>query len=146
MYHQSNDAVITQNNITSYHNRGIFAYLIGSAQIVSNKIYGKSGNNSEDAIHITGDNSSKNVISIRKNYIKASSRYGIYGANIPKSYIGSNNIVNSIKNGVFLNGSSDNSRIYYNKVTNLGKSGNASSEIYVWDKNTIKLYKNILKH
>lgn len=144
LYQQSNGAIITANKITNYKLRGIYAYQLGSGTINSNQIYGTAGNNSEDGIRISGDLSSGYYFTLKQNYIKTSNRYGIYISNAPKSYTGGNTIIAAARQAIRLNEGSNNSKIYYNVITNSNTSLTLAQSIGIANSTKVELYKNRL--
>jgi parallel beta-helix repeat protein len=146
LYQQSNGAIITTNKITNYKLRGIYAYQIGSGTINSNQIYGLLGNKSEDGIRISGDLSSTSTFTLKKNYIKNSNRYGMYISNAPKSYTGGNTIITAVKQAIRLNEGSNNSKVYYNVITNSDTSLSLAKSIGIANSINVELYKNKLSN
>ncbi len=116
LYGQSNESTVEDNTLNNFNKNGIYTSKINSAIIKKNKINGIAGK-SEDGISITGSNSVKSNITVDGNYIDTAGRYGIYLKNAPKSYVGSNTILNVTKNSIYLDKGSDGSRIYFNVIT-----------------------------
>ncbi|MGB8450702.1 MAG: right-handed parallel beta-helix repeat-containing protein [Anaerocolumna sp.] len=145
VYQQSNDSTITGNKITGYKRYGIYAYQVGSGTINENKVYGSLAKKSDDGIHITGDKSSADTFTLKKNYIKTTTRNGIYVNTAPNCYIGGNSIISTLNYGIYIGGASDGSKIYYSSITNAGKLGNQKNGIAICMPNNVLFYKNVLK-
>lgn len=116
LYGQSNESTVEDNILNNFNKNGIYTSKINSAIIKKNKINGIA-DKSEDGISITGSNSLKSNITVDGNYIDTAGRYGIYLKNAPKSYVGSNTILNVTKNSIYLDKGSDGSKIYFNVIT-----------------------------
>lgn len=144
LYQQSNGAIITGNKITRYKRYGIYGYQIGSGTINENKISGTASLKSDDGIHITGDKSSPLPFTLKKNYIKTTARNGIYMNNAPKCYIGGNTVIGTAGYGIYVGEGSDGSKIYYNNITDPGKTGSLNNGIGINNTLQSDLFKNKL--
>lgn len=142
LYQQSNGSAITGNKVTDYKQYGIYAYQVGSGIITENKVYGSTALQSQDAIHITGDNSSPNTFTLKKNYIKTTTQNGIYVNLVPSSYIGGNTIINPLSYGIYIGQGSSGSKIFYNNISNAGKLGSLKNGIGINTNSQTDLYKN----
>lgn len=142
LYDNSDEALITHNTINAYRKRGIFIYNTSSAIITYNTVTGASELNSEDAIHINGEIGSINNFDLRDNNIQTANRYGIYVSNAPNSYIGSNDITDTIKQAIFLDIGSNGTKIYYNTITNSGLIEDSKMGIAVSGSKKVLLYGN----
>lgn len=116
LYGQSNESTVEDNILSKFYKNGIYTSKINSAILKRNTITGLVGK-SEDGISITGNNSVKSNITVDGNHIDTAGRYGIYLKNAPKSYVGSNTILNVAKNSIYLDKGSDGSKIYFNVIT-----------------------------
>lgn len=116
LYNQSNKAIVSSNIIKNYGLNGIFAYETKSANIKTNKIYGKKTDKSKDGIHIIGDNTKKTDFIIYRNYATNTNRNAIYVTKAPKTYISKNVLVNFLKTAIFLGEGSSNSKLKSNKI------------------------------
>ncbi|BCJ94482.1 hypothetical protein acsn021_20510 [Anaerocolumna cellulosilytica] len=142
LYDNSDEALITNNTITAYRKRGIFINNTSSAILTYNTITGTSELNSEDAIHINGEIGNLNNFILKENTIQTANRYGIYVSNAPKSYIGSNTIIDTVKQAIYLDSGSNETKIYYNTITNAGFIENSKMGIAVSGSKKVLLYGN----
>lgn len=142
IYQQSNDAAITGNKISGYQRYGIYAYQLGSGTINENKIKGSNAAKNDDGIHITGDNSSVNGFSLKKNIIRSSSRNGIYISNAPGSYIGDNVIADTANYGIYVGTGSKGSILQNNSITGTGKLGSLKNGIGFQSPGDLDISKN----
>lgn len=142
LYQQSNDATITGNKITGYKRYGIYAYQLASGTMNENRIKGSAAAKNDDGIHISGDNSSGNGFTIKKNNISLNSRNGIYISNAPGSYLGGNVIANTANYGIYVGAGSKGSKVRYNSITDAGKLGSLNSGIGFQSPGDLDLYKN----
>lgn len=142
LYHQSNNSEITGNEITNYNRYGIFAYQISSGTINENTINSTKSRKSSDGIHITGDNSSPEIFTLKKNSIQYTDGNGIYIKNAPECYIGGNTITHAKAYGIYVGQDSFNSKIYYNSIIEAGKSGSQKNGIGLYNITQSVLYKN----
>lgn len=143
VYDQSNESTLTDNEIKDYYNYGIYTSKISSAIIKTNNIYGKYGV-SKDGININGNNASKSNFTLEENYIKTATRYGIYISNAPKSYVGSNTILDITKNAIYLDQGSDGSKIYYNIITYADNTITRYNRIKTINCKAVLRYENII--
>lgn len=143
LYDQSNENTVEENTINDFNNNGIYTYKISSAIINKNKLYGKNSN-TENGISITGDDTIKSNFTVDGNYIKTAGRYGIYIKSAPKSYIGSNTILNITKNAIYLDKGSDGSKVYYNVITYSDNSITRYNRIKVSECKKVKRYDNVI--
>lgn len=146
LYHQSNDATITGNKITGYKRYGIYAYQLGSGTINENTIKGFATAENDDGIHITGDNSSVNGFTLKKNNIRLNNRNGIYISNAPGSYLGGNVIADTANYGIYMGADSNGSIICYNRITGADKLGSLNNGIGFISPGGLDIYKNKFNH
>lgn len=141
LYEDSNEATITDNIIKDYKLRGISTDGIDSALISLNEIYG-TADKSKDGIFITGLKDSKNSFRITNNYIKTTSRYGIYISTAPNSYVSANTIINIGQNAIYLGKGSDGSRIYDNYIETAKTAGSQNKSIETSNSKKVLMYGN----
>ncbi|SHO44601.1 right-handed parallel beta-helix repeat-containing protein [Anaerocolumna xylanovorans] len=116
-YDKSDNTTIYSNFISGYSVNGIYAYDTNSADISQNKIYGNTGSNVKDGIHIQGVTDLDNAFSLKDNYISSTRRYGIY-IDANNSLLETNTITNAMKYSIYLDSNSSGSKLFDNKIDN----------------------------
>ena len=98
-----------------------------------------------DGIRIIGSKTRPlSNVSIKKNHITKTARYGIFVEYSPTCYVGSNYITNTYRYSICIDNSSS-GNLYWNQISKAGAKGSIYGGIGVSNTKNLKIYKNTIK-
>ena len=98
-----------------------------------------------DGIRIIGSKARPlSNVSIKKNHITKTARYGIFVEYSPTCYIGSNYITDTYRYSICID-QSDSGNLYWNQISKAGAKGSHYGGIGVSNTKNLKIYKNTIK-